>query len=201
MAVPWSTSCRSTKPLQHLIVDLSGKRPRSSGGAEALMMMVDDCSRFSWSYFVKKKSDVPAVFASFLTDIRAQGTPSPGLRSDNGTDLTNQEFVALLDHHSIRREYTPVDSPKHDNVAERCIAMTLELAMPCCLEVPRLFGGGPLPPTEPLCGEVRIYACVALNMTERVGGRQEQLSPCQKVHGNASFPRLLSFFEARVPPR
>ena len=103
MAVPWSTSCRSTKPLQHLIVDLSGKRPRSSGGAEALMMMVDDCSRFSWSYFVKKKSDVPAVFASFLTDIRAQGNPCAVecLHSDNGTKFTKQGFVTLLDRHGI----------------------------------------------------------------------------------------------------
>ncbi|CAN0195371.1 unnamed protein product [Laminaria digitata] len=88
MVVSWSTGCRSTKPLERSFVDLSGKRPRSPGGAKYLMLIEDDYSRFAWPYFLKKKSDVPAVSARFMTDIRARGTPSivECLRSDNGTD-------------------------------------------------------------------------------------------------------------------
>ena len=43
MAVPWTTECRSTRLLERLFVDLSGKQPTSAGGAEYLMMIVDNC--------------------------------------------------------------------------------------------------------------------------------------------------------------
>lgn len=76
MAVPWTASNRSTKPLERRFVDLSGKSPRSPGGTEYLMMIVGDFSRFSWPYFLKKTFDVPETFSKFLTDICAQGTPS-----------------------------------------------------------------------------------------------------------------------------
>ncbi|CAN0568886.1 unnamed protein product, partial [Laminaria digitata] len=52
MAVPWSTECRSTKTLQRVFVDLSGKRPPYAGGALYLMMIVDDFSRSGWPYFL-----------------------------------------------------------------------------------------------------------------------------------------------------
>ena len=106
--VPRSTKRRSTKPFERPFVDLSGERPASSGGYHYLMIIADDCYRFGWTYFLKEKSDVPAVFAVCLADIRAQGTPSIAeyLRSDNGTEFTKGEFVTLLDHHRIPREYT-----------------------------------------------------------------------------------------------
>ena len=113
MPVPRSTNSRSNKPFKRLFVDLSRKRLASSGGHHYLVIIVNDFSRFGWTYFLKEKSDVPAVFAGFLVDILAQGTPSivESLRSDNGTESTKGEFVTLLDHYRIRREYTPVDSP------------------------------------------------------------------------------------------
>lgn len=45
MEVPWTTGCRSTKPLERLFVDLSGKQPMSAGGAHYSMMVLDDYSR------------------------------------------------------------------------------------------------------------------------------------------------------------
>ena len=62
------------------------------------------------------------------------------------------------DNRGIRREYTPVNSPKHDGVVERRIAMTLELAMASRLEAPRLFGDAKTPPTQPLWAEACKYA-------------------------------------------
>ena len=147
--MPWTTGCRSTRPLQRLFVDLSGKQPTSAGGAQYLMMIVDDYSRMGWPYFLKRKSDVPVAFAGFLADINAKGVPSivECLRSDNGTEFVKPEFVAMLNARGIRREYTPVGSPKHDGVVERRIAMTLELGMASRLEAPRLFHDAKLPPT------------------------------------------------------
>ena len=87
MPVLRSTNSRSTKPFERVFVDLPGKFPASFGGHHYPMMIVDDFSRFGWTYVLKEKSDVPAVFAGFLADIRAQGTTTivECLRSDNGT--------------------------------------------------------------------------------------------------------------------
>ena len=197
MAVPWTTGCRSTRPLQRLFVDLSGKQPTSAGGAQYLMMIVDDYSRMGWPYFLKRKSDVPVAFAGFLADINAKGVPSivECLRSDNGTEFVKPEFVAMLNARGIRREYTPVGSPKHDGVVERRIAMTLELGMASRLEAPRLFRDANLPPTQPLWAEACMYASDVINMTARVGDKPEMLSPYRKFHGRAPFARLLPFLK------
>ena len=90
---------------------------------------------------MKRKSDVPMAFASLLADINARGTPSivECIRSDNSTEFAKPEFVALLNDRAIRREYTPVNSPKHDGVVERRTAITLELAMAPRLESPQLL--------------------------------------------------------------
>ena len=197
MAVPWTTECRSTRPLERLFVDLSGQQPASAGGAQYLMMIVDDYSRMGWPYFLKRKSDVPMAFAGFLADVNAKGVPSivECIRSDNGTEFTKPEFVALLNERGIRREYTPVNSPKHDGVVERRIAMTLELAMASRLEAPRLFGDAQMPPTQPLWAESCKYASDVINMTARVRDKPDMYSPYRKFYGRPPFARLLPFLK------
>ena len=75
VAVPWTTGCRSTRPLERVFVDLSGKRPTSAGGAQCLMI-VDDYSRMGWPYFLKRKSDVTADVDRLLADVNGTGVPS-----------------------------------------------------------------------------------------------------------------------------
>ena len=197
MAVPWTTECRSTRPLERLFVDLSGQQPRSAGGAQYLMMIVDDYSRMGWPYFLNRKSDVPMAFAGFLVDINARGSPSivECIRSDNGTEFTKPELVALLNKRGIRREYTPVNSPKHDGVVERRIAMTLEFAMASRLEAPRLIGDAKMPPTQPLWAEACNYASDVINMTARVRDKPDMHSPYRKFHGRPPLSRLLPFLK------
>ena len=106
------------------------------------MILVDDYSRVAWPYCLTT-SDVPAAFRRFLNEVRAQENPRAvqclrtstpwSVYSATGTDLMKQEFVALLNRHDIRREYTSVDFPTRNGVAERCIATTLKIAMASCL--------------------------------------------------------------------
>ena len=140
---------------------------------------------------------MPAVFAGFLAGIRARGTPPivECLRSDSGAEFTKGEFVALLNPHRVRREYTPVDSPKYDGVVERRIALVLEAAMASCLEPPRLLGGVPLPPTGPLLAEACVQARITTNASARVSDKPDIVSPFQKLYGRATFSRLLPFLK------
>ena len=180
----------------HVFVDLSGKRPTSAAGAQYLMI-VDDYSRIRWPYFLERKSDVPAAFARFLADVNATGVSSTVecVRSDNGTEFVRVEFVKLLDHRGIQREYIPVSSPKHNGVVEQHIAMTLELARASCLEAPRLFGDARLPSTGPLWAEACKYACDVRNTTARVRDKSDMHSPYRKFYGRAPFARLVPFLK------
>ena len=192
MAVPWTTGCRSTRPLEIVFVDLSRKRPTSAGGAQYLMTIVDDYSRMGWPYFLKRKSDVPTAFERFLADVNATRIPSTVecVRSDNGAELVRAEFVELLDRRGLSREYILVGLPKHNGVVERHIAMTVEFARISWLEAPRLFGDARLPSTGPLWAEARNY-----DMTARVRDKPDMHSPYRKFHGRALFARLLPFLK------
>ena len=195
MAVPWTTECRSTKPLERLVVDLSGEKPTSAGGAEYLTMIVDDYSLLGWPYFMKRKSDVPKVFAGFLADINAKGHRCECLRSDNGSEFVKPEFAAMLNHHGIRREHTPVGSHKHDGVVERRIAMALELAMAPRLKAPRLVGDARMPPTQFLSAKACKYACNVINLTVRVRDKPDMHLPYRPFYGKAPFARPLPFLK------
>ena len=173
-----------------------------SGGAQYLMI-VDDYSRMGWPYFLKRKSDVPMAFSGFLADIDAKGVPSmvECIRSDNGTEFTKPEFVALLNERGVRREYTSVDSPEYDGVVERPIAMALELTMAFRLEPPRLFGDAKMLPTQPLWAEECKYASDVINMTTRLRNKPDMHSPYRKFHGRPPFAPHLPFLKPGFSPR
>ena len=95
----------------------------------------------------------------------------------------NGQFVTRLDHHCIRREYRPVDSPKYDGVVKRRIAKVLDAAMASCLEAPRLFSGVPLRPTGPLWAEACVHASDAMQVSAGVRDGPDVLSPYQQLHG------------------
>ena len=125
---------------------------------------------------------MPVVFAGFLADIRARGTPSvvECLRSENSVELSKGESVAPLNHHRIRREYTPIDSPNYSGVVARSITLVLEAAMASCLEVQRLFGGVPLPLIRPIWAEASVHGSDAINVSARVSDRPDMPSPFLK---------------------
>ena len=180
MPVPRSTNSRSANALERLVIDLSEKRSTSSSDHHYRLMIVDGFSRFGWTYVLKEKSDVPAVFAGFLADMRARGTPSivECLRSDNGTEFTKGEFVALLNHHSIGREHTPVDPPKYDGVAEWRIALVLEAAMASACR-PTVCSVACLCRRQGLFGQKRAYTRVMPSTCQR--GRVTTRTCCHRL--------------------
>ena len=151
MAVPWTTGCRSTRPLEDVFVDLSGERPTSAGGAQ-YMKIVDDYSWMGWPYFLERKFSEAEVrrsggFREVYGGCQRYWCPvDRGVRSlGQRNDVVRAAFMEVLGHRGIRREYIPVDSPKRNGVVGRYIAMTLETTMVSCLEAPRLFGDTRLP--------------------------------------------------------
>jgi histone deacetylase 1/2 len=65
LAYPISTSV-STAPLQQIFSDVWGRAPTSVGRHNYYVSFIDDFSKFTWIYLIKKKSDVFDVFHNFM---------------------------------------------------------------------------------------------------------------------------------------
>ena len=42
------------------------------GGSNFLLLMVDQCTYMSWSYFLKRKSDLVTTIIKFIKDLQAK---------------------------------------------------------------------------------------------------------------------------------
>ena len=72
-----STDARADKKLDRVFVDLSGKMAVPSiRGKRYTLTARDDHTRFTRVYFLAKKSDAASAFESFLSEVRAERTPS-----------------------------------------------------------------------------------------------------------------------------
>ena len=90
-----STKLRSAEELGRVFVDLIGpKSTHSLLGKNYVMIVKDDFSRYSWVYFLERKSDAAEAFRKFLEDVRADGMPSEVeiIRSDNGGEFFGGDF-------------------------------------------------------------------------------------------------------------
>lgn len=68
-------------------------------GNRYFVTLVDDCSRFTWVYMIRKKSDAQYVIPRFFKMIHTQfGKPIKQFRSDNAKELAFTEFFMLKVH-------------------------------------------------------------------------------------------------------
>jgi len=79
----------------------------SPGGEKYFVSFIDDYSRRLWMYPVKKKSDVFMVFTDFKARAELKfGKRIMCLRTNNGGEYTNGDFLTFCKQASIRRPLT-----------------------------------------------------------------------------------------------
>ena len=72
-----STKSRASEKLGRVFVDLSGpKSTHSLLGKKYVMIVKDDFTRYSWIYFLERKSDAADAFRVFLSVVRADSAQS-----------------------------------------------------------------------------------------------------------------------------
>jgi transposase InsO family protein len=88
---PHKNILTTDRPLELLHMDLFGPIAYISiGGSKYCLVIVDDCSRFTWVFFLQEKSQTPETLKGFLR--RAQNEFDlriKKIRSDNGTEFKN----------------------------------------------------------------------------------------------------------------
>lgn len=113
-------SSRTSVPLALLHNDICGPLPKSMSGTQYILTIIDDFSRFTWTFFLKRKSETLTKFRNFNAMIELQGPHRiKAIRSDNGGEYISHDFVRFCEESGILRQLTQTYTPHQNGVAER----------------------------------------------------------------------------------
>src|SRR3954470_2618187 len=120
-AHPPTTIIFSKRPLELLHLDLFGPPSFDSlGGRKYCLVIVGDCSRYTWVYFFKRKSETQQTVIDFANEAQRQHTAKIlTIRSDNDTEFKNYTLDEFLSDEGIKHQYSAPYTPQQNSVAER----------------------------------------------------------------------------------
>ena len=112
------STLKATLPGERLFVDTSGPYKKSIIGSTYWILVVDQFSGKSWSFFVKKKSFLSKVIDELLVKLLGANYKIKFLRCDNaGENL--ESLRTICDKHGIQIEYTAPNTPQQNGMVER----------------------------------------------------------------------------------
>ncbi|CAI7892136.1 unnamed protein product [Closterium sp. NIES-54] len=136
-AAPHSSEFPPTEaPLQTLHMDVWGPaRVPGQGHERYFLLVVDDYSRYTTVFPLRRKGEVTEVLIDWIRGARRQlsesfGSDLPVLRlhSDRGGEFSSGLLRAFCRAEGIRQTFTLQASPQQNGIAERRIGMVMDVA-------------------------------------------------------------------------
>nr|GEY70075.1 hypothetical protein [Tanacetum cinerariifolium] len=132
----YKASCKTklvnsvSNPLHTLHMDLFGLISVSSLNHKWYFLVVtDDFSRFTWTFFLRTKDETISILRNFITEIEnLKDLKVKIIRCDNGGEFKNKEMNELCTKKGIRREFSNARTPQQNRVAERMNRTLIEVA-------------------------------------------------------------------------
>ncbi|CAI7805210.1 unnamed protein product [Closterium sp. NIES-54] len=123
-------------PLQTLHMDMWGPdRVRGQGHEHYFLLVVDDYSRYTTVFPLRRKGEVTELLIDWIRGARCQlsesfGSDLPVLRlhSDTGGEFSSDLLRVFCRSEGIRQTFTLPASPEENGIAERCIRMVMDVA-------------------------------------------------------------------------
>ncbi|PWA61729.1 zinc finger, CCHC-type [Artemisia annua] len=118
---PNQAKFRSKNPLDLVYGDLCGPiSPATHSGKKLIFLLVDDCTRFMWAYFLTSKDQAFNTFKKFRQKIEMElRLKTRMLRTDRGGEFTSNEFTKYCKDNGIARQLIAPYSPQQNGVVER----------------------------------------------------------------------------------
>ena len=114
---------RSVEKGNRLFIDISSIKSTSYGGKKFWLLVLDDFSDCSFSFFLKAKSEVSATIRGFLKDLQAKnGIAVKTIRCDNAGENKKLEKDSKADGLGLNFEYTAPGTPQQNGRVERKFA-------------------------------------------------------------------------------
>ena len=123
-----SSDNKVDKPLERISSDVEGPiHPPTKEGYRYIITFIDEFTRFTVGYFLKKKSEALNCFMLYKAYAeRQQGRKILTIRTDNGGEYTSNEFARLLANDGILHQKTVAHTPEQNGIAERKFRAVLE---------------------------------------------------------------------------
>ena len=120
---------RSEIPLYRIHSDIWGPSPSKWLRWSCwFIVFIDDCTRLTWVYTMKNKSEASVIISSFIKLIQNQfGTTLKRFRSDNARDYFNSQVTTFFESIGIVHESSCPYTPEQNGVAERKIGHLMEV--------------------------------------------------------------------------
>ncbi|GJW08121.1 retrovirus-related pol polyprotein from transposon TNT 1-94 [Tanacetum coccineum] len=121
----------SIKKCLHLLyMDLLGHvTPWFINHEKYTFVIVDEYSRYTWVYILKKKSQAPETIMSFIKRVKNQNDINvKQLITNNGTEFKNSIIVKFSDEKGISQKISSPYIPEQNGVAERKNITLIEVA-------------------------------------------------------------------------
>nr|GEV21956.1 putative ribonuclease H-like domain-containing protein [Tanacetum cinerariifolium] len=119
-----------SKPLHTLHMDLFGPTSVSSLNHKWYCLVVtDDFSRFTWTFFLKTKDETSGFLRNFITEIEnLKDLKVKIIRCDNGGEFRNKEMNDFCYKKGTKREFSNARTPKQNGVTKRRNKTLIEAA-------------------------------------------------------------------------
>ncbi|KAJ9548438.1 hypothetical protein OSB04_020981 [Centaurea solstitialis] len=179
-----SMSC-SSAPFDLVHSDVWGPSPVSSkGGSKYYVSFIDDYTRYTWVFLMKRRSDFLLVYSNFRALIKTQHSAViKCFRCDLGGEYTSNDFTQLLASDGTIHQSSCTDTPQQNGVAERKHRHLVETARSLLVSsgVPSIFWGEALLTATYLINRIPI-------------AHNSGLSPFEKLYGESPDYSFLRVF-------
>ncbi|KAJ9552989.1 hypothetical protein OSB04_017034 [Centaurea solstitialis] len=118
---PKKTNYKSTNILEVLHGDICGPiDPPTPAGNIYILVLVDDFSRYMWSFLLKHKNDAADVIKRFKKSIENRtGKEIKTFHTDRGGEFTSNDFNRFWNEEGVARMLTAPYSPQQNGIVER----------------------------------------------------------------------------------
>ena len=120
---PMKAYLSTSRSLELLHMDLFGPTTyKSLGGNLYCLVIVDDYSRYTWTFFLEDKSKIMEIFKTFVKQAQNEFESSVmKVWSDNGTKFRNTQVEEFCNDIGIKHEFSSTYTPQQNRVVERKI--------------------------------------------------------------------------------
>ncbi|GKB93902.1 putative ribonuclease H-like domain-containing protein [Tanacetum coccineum] len=102
---------------------------KSINHASYCLVITDDCTRFSWVFFLASKDKTSGILQNFIRQTENQLSHRVKIiRLDNGTEFKNRDMLEFCGNKGIKQVYSNVRNPQQNGVAERMNGTLIEAA-------------------------------------------------------------------------
>ncbi|GJX60464.1 retrovirus-related pol polyprotein from transposon TNT 1-94 [Tanacetum coccineum] len=115
------TTPSSKRRLQLLHMDLCGPmRVESINGKKYVLVIVDDYSRYTWTYFLRSKDETPKVLIDFLRLVqRGLHAQVRIVQTDKGTEFLNKTLHMYFAKEGIEHQTSTTQTAEQDGIVKR----------------------------------------------------------------------------------